>query len=148
MLALTHADREQSADDVVDTFPHVRRVVGPVLVEEEHVARRPLPALLDEQAEGDSRVRLDPLESRQTRELRGRLARQVARAAHGALGQPERGPRHLDPHPAGELDSVADAVADLGHELDCAVIGDALDVFGQLTRARSPARPKPPPSAT
>ena len=112
VLALADPDRDQPADDVVDPFVDRLGRVGAVLEQEERLLGGLAPPLLDQQAQRDACAGLDLLQSRKPRQLAGGLARELPEAADRVARRSDRGARDPFSHRGGELDPVADPVAD------------------------------------
>ena len=135
---LADADRDQAADDVVDPLVDLERVVGAILEQEEDVLGRcaaaaPRPAARARSAcsAGSARAAPAAAADRPPRGVSSRTPR--TRAAR----RPHRGARDPGPDPAGELEAVSDAVANLGRAFERALVGDSVTSSGS---SPSPAR--------
>ena len=141
VLALAHADRDQAANDVVDSLVDLPGGVRAPFPEEEDAAGSLAGRLLDQQADRDAGARLDLLETSESWQLPRCLSRQLTHAAQGPRGRADERARDPGADAADELEAVADPTADGLAELERAVVRHALDLLWQLPFARAPVRP-------
>ena len=148
VLALADADRDQAADDVVDPLADLAR----------RCRRGPRTGRTSRRAPGAGAPRRAARARSGCSAGSARAARAAAAgsaasrvssriAARGPPGGRSDRPRDPDPDPAGQLEPVADAVADLRRELGGGVVGDRGDLLRQLALARRASAPSRRPSA-